>query len=601
MQAVAARTGAFAPRVRGREPPDRRDAHARRPERVRLRRSARRASSCCCSTRRGRHAGAGRSTSAARAGRTGPYWHAFVPGIVAGQAYGFRAHGPSAPERGLRFDGDAVLLDPYGRGRRRARRLPPRGAARRSVDEERRRGRRVVRLGGRPAAGPPVRRDVIYEAHVKGFTAHPSSGVDAGAPRDLRRVHRADPVPRRPRDHGGRAAARVRVRRPGRARRPPELLGLPARLVLRAPRRVREPAGRAGRGRRVPRPRQGAPSRGPRGHPRRRLQPHGRGRRRRADVLLSRASPTSSTTSSTDDDPSRYADYTGTGNTLNANEPIVRRHDPRQPPRPGSRDMHVDGFRFDLASVLSRDEDGSPVPRPPIIWDIETDPVLAGTKLIAEAWDAAGLYQVGSFAGDRWIEWNGRFRDDVRSFVKSDPGKAWAVAPAHPGSPDIYAHLGPRAPEDHQLRDLPRRVHAQRRGLVRPQAQRGERRGQPRRQRRQPVAGTAASRGRPTTRRSRRSATRQVRNLLALELLSVGVPMLHDGRRGAADAARQQQRLLPGQRAVVVRLGPGRARRRPAALHRRADRRRGARRRRCSTRPSDVTLAELLERARGSS
>ncbi len=94
--------------------------------------------------------------------------------------------------------------------------------------------------------------------------------------------------------------------------------------------------------------------------------------------------------------------------------------------------MHVDGFRFDLASVLSRDEDGDPVPRPPIIWDIETDPVLAGTKLIAEAWDAAGLYQVGSFAGDRWVEWNGRFRDDVRSFVKSDPGKAWAVEPADP-------------------------------------------------------------------------------------------------------------------------------------------------------------------------
>ena len=104
--------------------------------------------------------------------------------------------------------------------------------------------------------------------------------------------------------------------------------------------------------------------------------------------------------------------------------------------------MHVDGFRFDLASVLSRDEDGAPVPRPPIIWDIETDPVLAGTKLIAEAWDAAGLYQVGSFAGDRWTEWNGRFRDDVRSFVKSDPGKAWAVGQRLLGSPDIYAHLG---------------------------------------------------------------------------------------------------------------------------------------------------------------
>ena len=93
-------------------------------------------------------------------------------------------------------------------------------------------------------------------------------------------------------------------------------------------------------------------------------------------------------------------------------------------------EMHVDGFRFDLASVLSRDQDGEPMADPPTLWDIETDPVLAGTKLIAEAWDAGGLYQVGSFVGDRWVEWNGRFRDDVRSFVKGDPGTArpWPCA-----------------------------------------------------------------------------------------------------------------------------------------------------------------------------
>ena len=70
-------------------------------------------------------------------------------------------------------------------------------------------------------------------------------------------------------------------------------------------------------------------------------------------------------------------------------------------------EMHVDGFRFDLASILSRDENGQPLANPPVLWDIESDPVLAGTKLIAEAWDAAGLYQVGSFVGDSWKEWNG--------------------------------------------------------------------------------------------------------------------------------------------------------------------------------------------------
>jgi len=84
--------------------------------------------------------------------------------------------------------------------------------------------------------------------------------------------------------------------------------------------------------------------------------------------------------------------------------------------------MHLDGFHFDLASILSRDHEGRPMASPPILWDIESDPILANVKLIAEAWDAAGLYQVGSFVGDSWKEWNGRFRDDVRAFLKADTG-----------------------------------------------------------------------------------------------------------------------------------------------------------------------------------
>ena len=102
--------------------------------------------------------------------------------------------------------------------------------------------------------------------------------------------------------------------------------------------------------------------------------------------------------------------------------------------------MHVDGFRFDLASVLSRDETGRPLPNPPVLWDIESDPLLAGTKLIAEAWDAAGLYQVGSFIGETWQEWNGRFRDDVRRFLRGDNGSVSGVATRMLGSPDIYGH-----------------------------------------------------------------------------------------------------------------------------------------------------------------
>ena len=115
---------------------------------------------------------------------------------------------------------------------------------------------------------------------------------------------------------------------------------------------------------------------------------------------------------------SRYANYTGCGNTLNANHPIVRRMIVDSL-RYWVEEMHVDGFRFDLASILSRDV-GDLMPNPPVLWDIESDPALAGTKMIAEAWDAAGLYQVGNFVGDAWKEWNGRFRDDVRDFFRGE-------------------------------------------------------------------------------------------------------------------------------------------------------------------------------------
>src|SRR5262249_44328903 len=118
-------------------------------------------------------------------------------------------------------------------------------------------------------------------------------------------------------------------------------------------------------------------------------------------------------------DRSRYADYSGTGNTLNANHTIVRRMIVDSL-RYWVDEMHVDGFRFDLASILARDSSGQPMSNPPVLWDIDSDPALAGTKFIAEAWDAAGLYQVGSFVGDSWKEWNGRFRDDVRAFFRGE-------------------------------------------------------------------------------------------------------------------------------------------------------------------------------------
>jgi isoamylase len=138
-------------------------------------------------------------------------------------------------------------------------------------------------------------------------------------------------------------------------------------------------------------------------------------------------------------DRSRYANYSGTGNTLNANHPVVRRMIVDSL-RYWVNEMHVDGFRFDLASILNRDESGNLMPSPPVLWDIDSDPVLAGTKLIAEAWDAAGLYQVGSFPGHSWREWNGRFRDDVRSFLRGDENTVGRLADRLIGSPQIYAH-----------------------------------------------------------------------------------------------------------------------------------------------------------------
>jgi isoamylase len=138
-------------------------------------------------------------------------------------------------------------------------------------------------------------------------------------------------------------------------------------------------------------------------------------------------------------DRSRYANYSGTGNTLNANHPIVRRMIVDSL-RYWVETMHVDGFRFDLASILARGPSGEVIPNPPVLWDIESEPALAGTKLIAEAWDAAGLYQVGTFIGDSWKEWNGRFRDDVRGFFRGEEGLVERFVDRLIGSPSLYGH-----------------------------------------------------------------------------------------------------------------------------------------------------------------
>ncbi|WP_415238654.1 glycogen debranching protein GlgX [Seleniivibrio woodruffii] len=136
-----------------------------------------------------------------------------------------------------------------------------------------------------------------------------------------------------------------------------------------------------------------------------------------------------------------YMDYTGCGNTFKCNHPIPEKLI-RECLEFWVEEMHVDGFRFDEGSILSRDENGKPLKFPPILWQIELSEALADTKLIAEAWDAAGLYQIGSFPGIRWAEWNGKYRDAVRRFVKGDAGGIGELANRMSGSSDLYSPSG---------------------------------------------------------------------------------------------------------------------------------------------------------------
>jgi isoamylase len=365
--------------------------------------------------------------------RTGDAWHVAVDGIGPGALYLFRVDGPHDPARGHRFDPRAMLLDPYAKavagpaGRRK-------GVV---VSDE------FDWQGDRPP-GRPLSRSVIYETHVRGLTRHPSAGVahpgtfrgvveklphlvDLGVTAvELMPVMEFDALanPRvnpltgeRLRNYWGYDTIAFFAPNQGYASLP-----APGAAVTEFKEMVRE-AHRAG-----------------------------------IEVILDvvfnhtaegdETGPTQSFRGWDNSiyyllqpDRSRYANFTGCGNTLNCNHPIVRtliidclRY--------WTIEMHVDGFRFDLGSVLGRDRDGRLMENPPIVERIAEDPVLRGTKIIAEAWDAAGAYQVGQFPGGRWAEWNDRFRDDLRRFWRGDPGGTGAVATRLTGSSDLYLRDG---------------------------------------------------------------------------------------------------------------------------------------------------------------
>ena len=222
-------------------------------------------------------------------------------------------------------------------------------------------------------------------------------------------------------------------------------------------------------------------------------------------------------------------------------------------------EMHVDGFRFDLAAALARQF--HEVDRLSAFFDlIQQDPVVSQVKLIAEPWDVGdGGYQVGNFP-PLWSEWNGKYRDTVRDFWRGEPATLAEFAYRLTGSSDLYQDDGRRPVASINFVTAPRRLHAARPRLLQRQAQRGERRGQPRRRDPQPLVELRRRGPRPTTRtcsRCRRAPAAQLpRHAAAL----AGRADAARRRRDRAHPARQQQRLLPGQRDLLVRLGRRRRR-----------------------------------------
>lgn len=375
-----------------------------------------------------------------KANKTFYYWHCFVDGICPGQIYGYRVYGPFDPARGHYYDGQKILLDPYtkavaiGRNYNRIAGCRP--------------GDNCAHAAKSVVVDPheydweddePLRTDyrtsIIYELHVGGFTRNPNSGIS-------------------PEKRGTYAGLVEKI---------PYLkeLGITAVEIMPVQQFDEQdaPSGLTNYWGYSPMaffaPHNGYCSRrGP-------LSPmeefrdmvkslHKAGIEIIMDVVFNHTAeaghegPTfcmrgleNLTYYIYNIENRRYENYSGCGNTVNTNHSIVRRMI-TESLRYWVEHMHVDGFRFDLASVMARGEYGEPLEKPPILWSIESDPVLAGTKIIAEAWDAAGLYQVGSFIGERFAEWNGQFRDDVRRFLRGDDSTVYRLSNRLLGSPDIY-------------------------------------------------------------------------------------------------------------------------------------------------------------------
>ena len=374
--------------------------------------------------------------------RTFGFWHVFVEGARAGWFYTWRVDGPNEPAAGLRFDARRELLDPHARLVSDA--AWDRAAA---IDGDSRAAFRAeiaapddYDWGGDEPLERPLQDAVIYELHVGGYTRHPSAGVEhPGTFRGL-----VEKIP-----HLQSLGITDVELLPVFAFDRQDLPAATAALGLTnfwgyspvgffAP---HAPYAASGDARREFRDMVKAL--------------HAAGIGVILDVVLNHTAEGSAEGPTIGykglfnelfylldpKDRSKYLDFTGCGNTVSSNHALVAQW-LVEVLRYWAVEMHVDGFRFDLAGVLSRDEQGEPLAHAPVISAIELSPQLAGVHLIAEAWDSGGIYQVGSFPGFRWAEWNDRYRNTVRRYLRGDAGHLAEVATRIAGSSDLYAWAG---------------------------------------------------------------------------------------------------------------------------------------------------------------
>ena len=379
--------------------------------------------------------------------KTFHFWHVFLEGLQPGMHYAYRVEGPYNPGEGRRFDRNKVLIDLYSKGNNKT--LWKRGKACVPGDNLDSSIRCVVVdvedydwEGDRPI-GRPMNETVIYELHVRGFTQSPSSRVQH--PGTFAGV--IDKIPYL-QELGITAVELLPIFEFDDV----EVLRTVAGQTLRNYWGYSTMSYFAPHSSYCVHPQAGTHVREFRDMVK---ALHRAGIEVILDVVFNHTDEGNHQGPTfcfkgfdnriyyylVSGDNQYYYDYTGCGNTFNCNHPIGEKFI-LDCLRYWVQEMHVDGFRFDEGSVLSRGEDGRPLEHPPVLWAIELDETLADTKVIAEAWDAAGLYQIGYFPGYRWAEWNGRYRDDIRRFVKGDPGVVSTVASRLAGSADLYQFRG---------------------------------------------------------------------------------------------------------------------------------------------------------------